>query len=131
MQMLDTNVLLRFLVRDDPDQWAKADRYIRSAAAKGHFLAVPDVIFTELFWAMATMGLKRQDILKVIIELLDNEVFQFEDHERVAMAVGYWAEHKVDFADAYLAAKCNMDKAGAVVSFDHDFKRLPVRWIQP
>ena len=63
--------------------------------------------------------------------MLDNEVFQFEDHERAAMAVGFWAEHKVDFADAYLAAKFNTDKADAIVSFDHDFKRLPVRWVQP
>jgi predicted nucleic-acid-binding protein len=131
MQILDTNVLIRFLLRDDPVQSPKAYQFIRSAAESGRSLAVPDVILTELFWALATMGLQRQEILKVVIPILDNDVFRFEDHERAAMAVGLWAEHKIDFADAYIAARYNTDKAEGVVSFDQDFKRLPVRWIQP
>jgi predicted nucleic-acid-binding protein len=131
MLLLDTNVLVRFLVQDDPAQWARADHFVRAAATKGQVLVVTDVVLIELFWALASMGIQRTDILTIVIEMLDNDIFRFEDHERAAMAVGLWAEQKIDFADAYLAARYNTDKADGVVSFDQDFKRLPVRWIQP
>ena len=131
MLLLDTNVLVRFLLQDDAVQGPKAERFIRAVADDGGYFSVPDVILTELFWVLGNKGLDRNEVLRAAIQLLDNDVFRFEDHERAAMAVGLWAEHKIDFADAYLAAKYNTEKSEGVVSFDHDFKRLPVQWIQP
>jgi predicted nucleic-acid-binding protein len=131
MRIVDTNVLARMMLQDDPQQGAKAERLVRDAVERGESLQVPDVVLAEIFWVLRQKGLARHAILQAAIELLDNAAFEFENHERAAMAVGLWAEHNVDFTDAYLAAKSGLEGAEAVISFDSDFKRLPVHWVQP
>lgn len=131
MQLLDTNVLARILLQDDAVQSLKADRFVDTCAKRGVALHITDVVLTELFWLLKQKGVSREMLLKMMIELLGNESFSFDDHERAAMAVGLWAEFNIDFADAYLAARYSRERADAVVSFDEDFKRLPVRWVQP
>ena len=132
MLLADTNLLARYFSQDDPIQGPRAERFIRSAAERGEPIEITDVVFAEMFWVFLTaMELPRDDVLKAAIGLLADPAFAFEDRERAAMAVGLWAEKKVDFTDAYLAAKCRSGQAEGVVSFDQDFKRLPVPWIQP
>jgi predicted nucleic-acid-binding protein len=131
MQYIDTNVLARILLQDDPVQGRRADRFVDAAAERGESLLVTDVVLAELFWMLKQKSVPREMVLTMMIRLLDNGSFQFDDHERTAMAVGLWAEHNVDFADAYLAARCGREGEGEVISFDSDFKRLPVHWVQP
>lgn len=131
MVLIDTNVLARILIQDDPVHSRRAEAYLRASAERGEDLHVTDVVLAELFWMLKQKGVPRELMLKMLIELLSYEGLRFDDHERAAMTVGLWAEFNVDFADAYLAARYSRDNADAVVSFDQDFKRLPVHWVHP
>jgi predicted nucleic-acid-binding protein len=56
---LDTNVLVRWIVRDDPKQFARAD----AVMAEPFFL--PISVFMELGWVLRSVyGFSRQDISK-------------------------------------------------------------------
>lgn len=51
MQTLDTNVLVRVLVGDDPDQTALAEQAFLDAIACGGVF-VPDVVLAEVAWVL-------------------------------------------------------------------------------
>jgi predicted nucleic-acid-binding protein len=132
MLLADTNLLARYFTQDDPVHSPRATRFIMAAAKRGEPIQVTDVVLAELFWVLiSVMEFPREAVLRVVIALLGDPAFTFEDKERAAMAVGLWVEKKVDFTDAYLAARCRYGEAQGVASFDQDFKRLPVRWVQP
>ena len=52
MAALDTNVLVRFLVRDDAAQGEAAANLIRSGVRSGNALFIPVTVALELEWVL-------------------------------------------------------------------------------
>ncbi|WP_228061683.1 hypothetical protein [[Phormidium] sp. LEGE 05292] len=48
MKGLDTNVVLRFLVRDDEQQWQIADRYINEALQANEPCLINNIVLCEV-----------------------------------------------------------------------------------
>ncbi len=51
MKGLDTNVLVRYLTQDEPDQAARAARFIEKASANDRLL-INGVVLCELEWVL-------------------------------------------------------------------------------
>lgn len=79
MIALDTNVLVRFLTGDDPDQQADAGALLeRLTPAEPGFVAREVVL--ELVWVLSRgYGLSRKRIAEILVELLDTSGLLFED----------------------------------------------------
>lgn len=104
---LDTNVLLRYVVRDDPKQAAAADRVIDSAAERGEDLFLCGVVLCELTWVLESgYGYERAAIAKVFDKLLATEQFQLERKDEVRSALDGYREGQADFSD-YLIGRLN------------------------
>jgi predicted nucleic acid-binding protein len=56
MPALDTNALVRRIVRDDPAQLAAAKRLVRRCVAEGQTLLVPPTVVLEPDWVLRTRG---------------------------------------------------------------------------
>ncbi|MHB8764461.1 MAG: PIN domain-containing protein [Deferrisomatales bacterium] len=52
MKGLDTNVLVRYLVQDDPAQSKQADDIVEGAAAAGEKLFLGAIVLCELVWVL-------------------------------------------------------------------------------
>jgi predicted nucleic-acid-binding protein len=52
MASLDTNILVRYLFEDDPQQLAAAKRLLRAAIRAGETLFVPITVLLELEWVL-------------------------------------------------------------------------------
>lgn len=52
MHALDTNVLVRFLVRDDEAQYVAARACLQAAVTRAEPLFVPDPVLCELVWVL-------------------------------------------------------------------------------
>jgi predicted nucleic-acid-binding protein len=75
---LDTNVLVRFLVRDDQAQFEKARRLIKREVAAGSGIFVNQLLLLETEWVLRSRyGLTKKWIIEVISGLLEASDVQF------------------------------------------------------
>jgi predicted nucleic-acid-binding protein len=120
---LDTNVLVRYLTNDDPDQSKKASAIIEGAATKGEKLLVHPVVLCELVWVLETAyGYGRSDVAATLDHILRTAQFQIPEKDTVWSAWADYRSGKGDFAD-YLIGRAN-GQLGAThtVTFDKDLK---------
>ena len=98
---IDTNVVLRAVLRDDPQQSAIAARLFRELTPSRRGF-VTRVTLAETYWVMArAKRLSRDTCLAVIRSLVETEVLEFDDGETVVRALTL-AEEGADFADALI-----------------------------
>lgn len=111
MIALDTNVLVRLITRDDPEQAEAAAEIMRSDT-----LWLPKTVILELVWVLSyTYQLDRPSITRALSRLMGLAGLRVEDAPAVAHAVR-WYEHGMDFADALHLASSG--KAAELVTFD-------------
>jgi predicted nucleic-acid-binding protein len=120
MRAIDTNVLVRLLMKDDPAQLARVTTMLRAATA----CAMPTVIL-ETEWVLRSVyRLKPGEILFGLRGLLGLAELRIEMPEAVAQGLD-WFEQGMDFADAlHLATVRNRT---GIATFDRDFIRTAAR----
>lgn len=119
MIALDTNVLVRWIVEDDADQYAAAARLIERAALDDARLFVPTVVVAETVWVLSKVyGFTRQRIVESLSELASAQELQIEHAMEVAHALAAFSDGRGDFSD-YLIRECAQTAgAQAVATFD-------------
>lgn len=100
---LDTNVLLRFYLKDDPVQSPQAQYIINSLSADSPgWVGLTSVL--ELAWVMRRKkGAVREEIASVLEQLLTEDVIVVEQSVVLARAVQRFRSTKADFADCLVA----------------------------
>ena len=94
-------------------------------------LKVLPIVVAEVVWVLSSFyKYSRVQVAEVLLELLIADGVDLQEAEQVLSALKQMAKLNVDFADAYLA-EVGRREGEAVVSFDRDFRRLDVAWIEP
>jgi predicted nucleic-acid-binding protein len=98
MRAVDTNLLVRIMVRDDPHQAARADRFIQS----GGWVSL--VVLAEAMWVLtSTYQRTNEDIAAVVEMLLKHEHLVFQDEDAVtAAAIRFRARPSLGFRDCLI-----------------------------
>ncbi len=123
---LDTNVLVRFLVRDDQAQFEKARRLIKREVAAGSGIFVNQLLLLETEWVLRSRyGLTKNRIIEVISGLLEASDVQFEDEPAIEEALFTWKDASADFADCLISAKNRRLGCRATATFDVRAAKLP------
>ena len=116
---LDTNVLVRFLVRDDEAQFEKARRLIKRGVAAGSGIFVNQLVLLETEWVLRSRySLTKNQIIEVISGLLEASDLQFEDEPAIEEALFTWQDASADFADCLIGAKNRRLGCRATATFD-------------
>jgi predicted nucleic-acid-binding protein len=104
MKGIDTNILVRYLVRDDPAQFRAASRFIESDCSEEEPGFVNHVVLAELVWVLER-GYKyaRPAILTALGALLLTGQLSIE-HPEDARAALIEYRNGADFADSLIAA---------------------------
>lgn len=114
MLAIDTNVIVRYLVADDPAQAARARRLIDN---KEIFVCTTVVLETE--WVLRSVyGFSALQCAKALADFAGLPRVKLEDPGAVAKALG-WMQQHVDFADGLHLAKA--EGCDAFISFDRTF----------
>ncbi len=128
---IDANVLLRYIVRDDPAQAQAADAVLESlTTAQPGF--VTHVALAEFDWVLSRSYRQPRSIrLALIRGLLETATIEFEDGESVVRALSL-AEAGADFPDALIAASGDLFGVRDTVTFDRTVaKHLGWRLLEP
>jgi len=123
---IDTNVLVRFLVRDDETQFEKAQRLIRREFGRGETVLISQLVLLETEWVLRSRyALAKNDIVRAFSGLLDSEEFTIEDEASVEQALFLWKDSPAEFADCLIGLRHLKLGCGATASFDARALRLP------
>lgn len=122
---LDTNVLLRLLVRDDLDQYETATRFVKESVAQGETLFINRIVVAELVWALSrSYRRSREEIAAAIEQILMTAEFEVEGSPLVWAALNEYTRTKVDFADCLLGAVNKAAGCSATATFDRKTGKL-------
>ena len=116
---IDTNVLVRFLLRDDEAQFQKANKLIQREVTAGRGVLVSQLVLLETEWVLRSRyGFSKIQLLEVIASSLDTRDIQLEDEQSVEEAIYQWKEANADFADCLIAARHRRLGCSATATFD-------------
>jgi predicted nucleic-acid-binding protein len=116
---VDTNVLVRYLTRDDQPQYVKARHLIDREVAKGEPVMVSLLVLLETEWVLRSRyELAKADIVATFSALLDTADLTFEDEPSVEAAVYAWKDSLADFADCLIVARNIRLGCRATATFD-------------
>lgn len=126
MTGLDTNILVRFITRDDRAQAQKADHVIAGLTEeKPGFVVI--VVMAELSWVLKrTYGYSDSEIAGAIERMLQIEVLQIEREQDVLAAMVALQRGRGSFSDALIGALGSRAGCSATLTFDRKAAtRLP------
>ena len=125
MTGIDTNVLVRYLVQDDPDQGKKAARFIASECSADAPGLINRIVMCELVWVLeSAYGYPREKVVLALEKILRTTQFSIEDHQEAWMS---FREYQAggDFADSFIAAVNRRVGCVHTVTFDRKAGRRP------
>jgi predicted nucleic-acid-binding protein len=116
---VDTNVLVRYLIRDDQPQYEKARRLIDREVAKDEPVLVSLLVLLETEWVLRSRyQLAKAEVVMAFSALLDTADLAFEDEPSVENAVYSWKDSAADFADCLIEARNRRLGCRATATFD-------------
>ena len=130
---IDTNVFLRALLDDHPDQSPRATAFLeRVLHGEVRASTSPTVVMEIVFVMEKALGVPPSEIRDALTPVIAMESLALDDKGAVLLALGWYVEHRVPFADAYHAATANRRGIPVVCSFDRHFDRFPdIRRVEP
>jgi len=122
---IDTSVLVRFLVRDDQEQFERARRLIRRETESGETVLISLAVLLETEWVLRSRyGLAKTEILATLSALLDAVELQFEEVPSIEEALYSWKDSAAEFADCLINARHRALGCRATATFDSKASKL-------
>lgn len=122
---LDTNVLVRYIAQDDPEQSAKATRIVEQDLTEANPGFVSVVAMTETVWVLErAYGLSDQKIASVVEAMLQTDVLSIECEQEVFAGAVALKEGRGSFADALIGALGEKAGCSCTLTFDRKASRL-------
>ena len=122
---LDTNVLVRYLVQDDPTQSRQASAVIDRAAAKETAMFIDHVVMCELAWVLGRgYGYARTAVAEVIEKILLGRQFEIEKKDLVWAALANFKASRADFAECLIGVTNHLAGCESTLTFDRSAASL-------
>ncbi len=122
--LLDANVLVRFLVQDDPVQSPAATALFEAAERRECLLHLDCLAVAETVYVLiGRYRRSRADVVEALLAVIHNLGVETAEADQVTDALRRFGALNVDFADAWLAARAAHLGHG-IASFDRDLDRF-------
>ncbi|GAB4218777.1 MAG: hypothetical protein Fur009_1610 [Candidatus Microgenomates bacterium] len=122
--LIDTNIILRFLLTDNKKLYKKSTEIIYQAKNKKIELEIiPEVIFELDYVLRGVYKLEKEKVIEVLLNLVKTPYFFIEKRELIIKVLDEYREISIDLFDVYLFYLARSENK-EVISFDKDFKKL-------
>lgn len=119
MISLDTNILVRILVADEPKQAAKVRALFDRLDGKGDTAHVTDIVLCELVWVLESCyKFHRPRIVSALNKLRAAKQLKFKNPDELGRMLRAFEVGKGDFADYVIREHAKTAGCTAVVTFD-------------
>ncbi len=125
MAALDTNILVRYLVRDDDKQLALAKKLIRAALAAGETLFVPITVALELEWVLrSNFKFSKEEVTNTLSSLLAVSELSFESESAFEIALALYKKSSADFSDCMHISLAHAANERPLWTFDRSAAKI-------
>jgi predicted nucleic-acid-binding protein len=122
--ILDANVVLRFLLADNPAQSPKAKELFVLAESGRVRLRLTHVAVAELVWVLVSFfDFPRHEVGPKLRGLILHKGVEIDDQDVILGALDRFARINADFPDCYAAANA-AHSATPIASYDRDFRKF-------
>lgn len=121
--LLDTNLILRHLLDDHPEQSPKAHAFLQKISKGEEKARIDPLILAECLYVLEkTYKVHRAEISNSLVNIINIAGIINRDKGEIIGALIKYKNSRADFVDCWLAASSSAEKI--VVSFDKDMKKL-------
>ena len=119
MASLDTNVLVRYLVQEDEQQFLLAKKLIRAAVRADETLHIPITVMLELEWVLrSNFKFSKVQVTSTLSSLLSSHELSFESETAAEIALALYVKGSADFADCMHVALAHIAGESPLWTFD-------------
>jgi predicted nucleic-acid-binding protein len=123
---VDTNVLVRVLVGDDPAQRRAAMSRLRRMRRKGEGALVGPVVVAETGWVLGSVyGYDRKQIVAAFRGVLATPPFVFAQRDAVIAALGAYESGPADLSDYLVLELARAEGCTKLLTFDRKLLKEP------
>ena len=125
MRALDTNILVRFLVKDDEQQAAAVYALFKQTEADKEVLFVPMLVVLETIWVLGSVyEIPEHEILAAFSELLLMPTLMFEAQPAIQDFIFSARQSTVDLADILIGCSAKSSDCVNILTFDKKASKL-------
>jgi predicted nucleic acid-binding protein len=122
---LDTNILLRFLTRDDEQKAQQAlNLLMRIERGEEKVITSPLVIFETVYTLQSFYKVPRQQIKEQVLSIISMRSLHLPDKSLYHRAFDLYITKNISFADAYNAVYMQSEEVSNIYSWDRDFDKI-------
>jgi uncharacterized protein len=130
--LIDTNVILRFLIGDDPPKAARATALMSRVERNQEVVEISDEVLTETVWTLESFyRVPRSEAAQNLAALLNLSGVRMDKRDVLLQALQNYASSSADFVDCLLAARSQRRKIPVYTFDESDFKKLDADWEKP
>jgi predicted nucleic-acid-binding protein len=119
MKAIDTNILIRFITKDDENQANLIYQLFKQTEEKNDQLFVPLLVVLEVIWVLQSCyGVSNADILSTFSDLLLMPILLFESEEVIRNFIDSAYNTKFDLSDVLIAHSAHSSDCQSVLTFD-------------
>ena len=125
---LDTNILIRYLTQDNPDQGRRAYAILQQIEDGALHVMTSEAVITEIVHILSSKALynvARPVIRTRLTAIIGLRGLQIQYKRTYLRALDMYAATNVDFVDALSVAQMERAKITTILSFDRDFDKIP------
>jgi predicted nucleic acid-binding protein len=126
LPFLDTNILLRHLLADEPDQSPRATAYLESIERGERRVRTADtVVFEAVYVLQKTYSVPRVEVRDKLLALVDLPGVVLPGKRRLHRVFNLYVDLNLSFADAYHAVLMDRLHLTEIITYDRGFDRVP------
>lgn len=131
--VLDTNIFLRLFVKEDKNDHEECLNLINKIKSSKIKAVVAGITLTEINWVLRSYYKISKDIAARNLESIANSPgIKIIDHYNWTEAIKTYEAKGIKLVDAVLATMPKViSHQWTIVSYDEDFKKLPILWKKP
>ena len=117
---VDTNILVRYLTKDDERQWQQAVEIIEG----GEQCFIANIVLCELVWVLRGKPYEfgRVEISNTMELILQCSIFELENPSVVYQALQRFKQGKADFSDYLIGAIAQQSGCTTTATFDRKLR---------
>lgn len=115
--IMDTNVILRFILNDNKEQHTIAKNFIQKAIQGEYNIYIPTIVLFEVNWVLKShYKIEKSKIIDIIQTTIDLRL-ELENQEIIKNTLIYFERNNISLEDSYLLAASKYKKA-QLMTFD-------------
>lgn len=121
--ILDTNVFLRFLLDDIPDQAKEATKIFNKAKSKKLNILIPQIVIFEILFALEKYyKFPKKEVIEKVESILIAEYLNIQDRAVFPETLELFKASNVDFVDCFLLCKAKQSNS-KLFTFDKELNK--------